>query len=198
MGGELLKESCDMDQIRSIKRALTNDRPYADRISLGFALRLFAVKAELKEDVSVLDEIDCLEGLRAQSKTKQEEQFRYHPLHPFWHKHYSAPRHISKNISIRWKLNKDGNRDLLLMLRDVARAHGEEPDRWQAAVAYRIVFDGYKDRVRWLTGDWIIFGKHAGQNYYLDLAAHEEGADSKWLYEKLRHGSAAEFPFLFK
>ena len=199
--GELLKVSFDIDQLREIKRVLTNDRPYADRISLGFALRLLSVKADLKEDHSVLDEIDCLEGLRPQSKTKQEKQFRHPPLHPFWHQHYSAPRHILKNIDTRWNLTGGGNRDLLAMLCDVARTHGKDPDRWQGAVSYRIVVDGYKDRAeRGLTGDWIIFGQHGGQNYYLDLATHEEGkgANSKRLYEKLRQGSAAEFPFLFE
>jgi hypothetical protein len=196
--GKLVKVSFDKDQMDAIKRALTNDRPFADRISLSFALRLLWVKADLKEDYFVLDEIDYLEGLRPQSKTKQEEQFRHSPLHPFWHKHYSAPRHLLKNIGIHWNLTGGGNGDLLSMLREVAKTHGNTAVRWPGVVAHRLVIDGYIDRAkRGLTGDWIIFGKHSGQNYYLDLASHKESADSKRLYEKLRQGSAAEFPFLF-
>ena len=197
--GEMVKVSFDKGQMGAIKRALTNDRPFADRISLGFAVRLLSVKADLKEDHFVLDEIDYLEGLRPLSKTKQEEQFRHHPLHPFWHKHYSAPRHLLKNIDVRWNLTGGGNGDLLPMLREVAKTHGKSPARWPGVVAHRLVFEGYIDRAkRGLTGDWIIFGKHAGQNYYLDLATHKESEDSKRLYEKLRQGSAAEFPFLFE
>jgi len=48
--------------------------------------------------------------------------------------------------------------------------------------------------------DWIIFAKHDGQNYYLDLATHEEAqgqANSERLMQKLRVGGRAEFPFLF-
>jgi hypothetical protein len=62
--------------------------------------------------------------------------------------------------------------------------------------------EGFVDRAkRGLSGDWIIFGKHADRNYYLDLATHDEGkqgAPSERLYKKLREGSAAEFPFLFE
>lgn len=147
----------------------------------------------------ILDEIDHLEGLRPQSRTKREEQFRHSPLHPLWHKHYSAPRHFLKNIDIRWNLAGDGNRDLTHMLHDVAKTHGEYLDRWPGIVAHRLVVDGYKDRSeRGLTGDWIVFGKHAGQNYYLDLATHREGADDpERLYWKLRWAVPQHSRFYF-
>lgn len=48
-----------------------------------------------------------------------------------------------------------------------------------------------------MTGDWIVFGKQQGKNYYLDLATHAEPEEPARLYEKLRGGSEAEFPFLF-
>jgi hypothetical protein len=197
--GEMHKVSFDKDQLREIKRRVTDDRPYADRISLGFAFQLFSVKARLKEDHFILDEIDNLEGLRPRSKARNERQFLHSPLHPFWHTHWSAPRHILRNIGIRWNLTGDQNQDPLTpMLQEVAREHGKDPDRWQGAVPYRTFVDGYRDRAkRGLTGDWIIFGKQAGKNYYLDLATHEEGEEPRRLYEKLRQGSAAEFPFLF-
>jgi hypothetical protein len=51
-----------------------------------------------------------------------------------------------------------------------------------------------------MTGDWIIFAKHEGQNFYLGLATHEEAMPqvADQLYDKLRGGSAWEFPFLFE
>ena len=188
--------------MRAIKCAATNDRPFADRISLSFAVRLLAIKADLREDYFVLDEIDYLEGFRSSLKSKPEEQFRHSPLHPLWHKHYSAPRHLPKNIAIRWNLDGSGNKDLLSMLGEVANTHGKMPNQWPKVVAHRLVMEGFVDRAkRGLSGDWIIFGKHADQNYYLDLATHDEGkqgAPSERLYKKLREGSAAEFPFLFE
>jgi hypothetical protein len=103
---------------------------FADRISLSFAVRVLSIKADLKEDHFVLYEIDCLEGFRSPLKTKPEEQFRHPPLHPLWHKHYSAPRHLPKNIAIRWNLDGSGNKDLLSMLGEVAKTHGKMPDQW--------------------------------------------------------------------
>lgn len=51
-----------------------------------------------------------------------------------------------------------------------------------------------------LTGDWIIFAKHGGQNYYLGLVRHPAAGQNvdPQIYDKLRQGSAWEFPFLFK
>lgn len=196
---EMVKVSFDKDQISAIKRSLFNDRDCADRISLPFSVRFLHVKTVLKEDHFVLGEIDYLEGIGPQLKTKREEQFRHPPLQRFWHKHYSAPRHLLKNVDIRWNLTAGGNRALLPMLHDVAEKYGEDADRWQGVALHRLVFDGYKDRAeRGLTGDWIIFAKHAEKNYYLDLATHEEGHDPQQLYERLRQGSAWEFPFLFE
>jgi hypothetical protein len=60
--GEMVKVSFHRDQMRAIKCAVTNDRPFADRISLSFAVRLLSIKADLREDHFVLDEIDYLEG----------------------------------------------------------------------------------------------------------------------------------------
>jgi hypothetical protein len=134
--GEMVKVSFDKDQISAAKRALVNDRPYADRISLAFAVQLLRVKTDLKEDHFVLDEINYLEGVGPRSRTKPEEQFRHPPLRPFWHKHYSAPRHFLKNIGIRWNLSGGGNRDLQSMLYDVAERHGKDLDRWQGIATH--------------------------------------------------------------
>jgi hypothetical protein len=68
-------------------------------------------------------------------------------------------------------------------------------------LVHRLYVDGFEERAaQRLTGDWIIFAKHDGQNYYLDLATHEEAqgqANSERLMQKLRDGSRAEFRFLF-
>lgn len=183
---------------RTIKSRITGRRSYANRISFAFATRLFMLKARLREDHYVLDELDYLEGLSPRSRTKMEEQFRHPPLNPFWHKHFSAPRHFIRNIGIQWGLTGKGNRPLMQMLRQVAHEHGGDHDRWPKVAVHKLVIEGYQSRsIRGLTGDWIIYGKHGGQNYYLDLAEHEEGDAPQRLYEKLRAGNFAEFPFLF-
>lgn len=193
------RTSFTLDEIRAIKKAIAYDAPYAERISLGFAFQLFTIKQSLGEDHVVLREIDVLEGVAVGTSTKEAERFKRAPLHPFWHKHFSSPRHLYKNIGIRWGIDKDGNRDLSKMIEEVAAEHGDNPDIWQKLVPYKFVMDAFRDRIaaKRMTGDWIIFAKHEGANFYLDLATHEEGRNPELLMEKLRNGSACEFPFLF-
>lgn len=195
--GSYTRLSFDVDKLSSIKRVLLGGCPYAHRISFGFVNRLKEIKNDLGEDYFILDEFEYLEGLRSHSATKREEQFRHPPLHPFWHKHFSTPRHFLRNIGDRWGLGGKGNRDLTSMIEEVARTEGNNVD-WPSLLAHKLVVEGYQDRVqRGLTGDWIIYGKHEGKNYYLDVATHQEGKNSQRLYDKLRQGSALEFPFLF-
>jgi hypothetical protein len=47
-----------------------------------------------------------------------------------------------------------------------------------------------------LTGEWIVFARHEGQNYYLCLATHDEvRANPSVLVERIS-GCTGEFPFL--
>ena len=196
---ELRKTSFTLSELRAIKAAISFAAPYAERMSFGFAYQLFDLDHRLGEKHIVLRELDGLEGLSDSSSTKGAEQFKRGPLRPFWHKHFSAPRHLLKNVGVRWGFEAQGNRDLTRLLEDIARENGCDPNLWQKRLAYEVVMGGIQDRVaaKRTTGDWIIFGKHAGDNYYLALATHEEARQPEQLLEKLRNGSAAEFPFLF-
>jgi len=149
---------------------------------------------------NVLDQINFLEGIKPVSTTKPATQFKKPPLFPFWHKHFMLPHQIIRNIAIRWNLDGGGNRDLDKMIHEVARDYGDDPDVWQKVLAHRMSIEAFEDRAkRGLTGHWLIFAKHEGANYYLDLATHEEGQKENAcaLKTKLIDGSRAEFPFLF-
>jgi hypothetical protein len=80
------------EELRAIKVALTDDRPYVDRISFALAVRLFEMRSSLREQALVIDELDVLEGLRPRLHTKAAEQFKHVPLHPLWHKHLAVMR----------------------------------------------------------------------------------------------------------
>lgn len=193
--------SLDREQVRVIKSHAVRERPYFERISLSLAFRLLDSSDPYFDAFSVLDELDFLEGLRPCSRTKPEQQFDHQPLFPFWHKHFFSARHLIKNIAVRWNLDRGGNKDLTVMLNEVAAEHGKDPDLWPGYLAHKLVVEGTEARVqRGLTGDWIIFAKHCGQNFYLDLATHSEGLseNAQRLLERLRNGSRAEFPFLFE
>jgi hypothetical protein len=196
---DAIKESFSQEELQAIKVGLTDGRPYVDRISFALAVRLFEMRSDLREQALVIDELDVLEGLRPPLQTKAAKQFK-HALYPLWHKHFSAPRHAKRNIGNRWNIRGTNQKALDAMISRVAAKYGADPEVWQRMFAHRFVLDGYADRAtnQRLTGDWIIFGKHDGANYYLDLATHEEGRQPERLLEKLRAGSAADFPFLFR
>jgi hypothetical protein len=201
--GGMQRINVSLDDLRScMKHKLTLDRPYADRLSIGMLFRLLRLQSQYGKVDCILREIDFLEGINPHSQTKPEEQFKHHPLTPFWHKHYYSSRQLLRNIGIRWGVEHGGNRDLDTMLAEVSTRYGNDPDMWQKALAYDFVLNGLEDRANAnrLTGDWIVFGRHRRLKYYLDLATHSEAwpSNAQKLYKKLRDGSEAEFPCLFE
>lgn len=186
--------SFDLNQIEEIKSALTGGRFYSDRISLTLCLKLYFSL----HSFYIYDQIDYLEKAKVRSITKKEKQFKG-SLFPFWHKHYFVPANIFKNISLRWGFENGGNKDFDKMLNLPSSAHGHNEDLWPKCLSHALTVEAYKDRVtRGLTGDWIIYAKHDGINYYLDIAQHEDGIDekSKHLRQRLNNISQLEFPFL--
>lgn len=210
--------SLTLEQLARFKAEATRRRPYSNRISFALALELARRYVERQDSFAVLDTLDFLEGLRAASAVVAGAQFKHRPLYPLWHAHYFTARHTLRNLILRWGLHRDdtGNKDLGRLFQEVAAEFGAEPDVWPGVLAHRLTWGGFEDRLRkstdaklreclpgekrgrGLTGDWIIYGKHEGQNYYLGLATHSEGGDEpERLLERLRLACAAEFPFLF-
>ena len=196
------RTSFTLDEVAEFKRAAVRGRSYADRISIQLAFRLLGWLGPAVDEFDVLLELDNLEGLRETSRTKPAAPFRKAPLcdHSLWHKHFfSNQRHLVRNVGIRWSLDPDGNDDLDKMIHEVAKDYGHDPEVWQKILAHRLIVEAYEERARrGLTGDWIIFAKHKGKNYYLDLATHTEGKEPERLLQKLRNGCSSEFPFAFQ
>ena len=195
----LVNVSFDKTVLSAFKRGVLREKPYYDRVSIALAIRLGNAASENIDVFAVIDEIDYLEGINTASRTKDATQFRKPPLQGLWHKHFFSARHLIKNVGIRWNLAGGGNKNLSEMIESVAREHGDNPDLWPNVLTHRLVVEGFDERAdRGLTGDWIIYGIHQGQNFYLDLATHEEGLQPERLLQKLRNGCYAEFPFIFE
>lgn len=187
-------------QQAAIKDEAVKGRPYSKRVSVALAFRLLGLNGREIDQFAVLDEIDHLEGFRTSSRTIPAEPFRKPPLVPLWHKHIFTARNLAANVRIRWGLDTGGNRDLDRLIDEISNAHGDDPDAWPAVLAHRLVVEGFEERnARGLTGNWLIYGRHEGHNYYLDLATHAEGVGERAgaLLARLRNACRAEFPFVF-
>lgn len=191
--------SFDKAELSAFKHFVLREKPYHDRVSIALTIRIANAASERLDIFAVLDELDYLEGIKKSSRTKDAKKFRKPPLQGLWHKHFFSARHLIKNVGIRWNLGQGGNKDLSEMIENVAGEHGDNPDVWPNVLTHRLVVEGFEQRAgRGLTGDWIVYGMHQGQNFYLDLATHEEGLQPARLLQKLRNGCYAEFPFIFE
>jgi hypothetical protein len=190
---EYLRVPFDEQQIVAVKQRGLMEKSYAQRVGLVMALEMARRYEEREWYWPILDEIDQLEGLGRGSRTKPAEQFREGgPLYPLWHKHYFTPSHLIKNIGLRWSLDRKRNRDLLQLCQRSSPSNA----------IHELVIGGYSDRAAAgrLTGDWIVFAKHCGRNYYLGIATHQEGSEQggSQLMDRLRKNCESEFPFCFE
>lgn len=139
----------------------------------------------------IIDELRHLE-LGTYSGTKPAAPFERQPLAGFHHKHFFSASFVAKNIqnelnrggALRGILTKGfGGRTCLDgdAIRDVA-------DR----LTYEQV--EVREREKRLTGEWIVFAKHCGVNYYLCLADHD--MHDQVIYDGIVRCCYPQFAFL--
>lgn len=119
----------------------------------------------------IFNEISYLEGISSQSNTKLESQFKGGLLHPFWHKHYFQAQFIPNNL-----LNELRRDDT------VERVWGPLDGQ---TITQKMIDDlvtelvagnlERRDQDSRLTGEWIVYHIHNGNNFYLTLGRHDEG-----------------------
>lgn len=141
----------------------------------------------------VVDEIRTLEDSARRTRTKPAAQFAREPLKGLWHKHFFCGRFMAKNL----ENHLTGGR-----LEQVAT---EVFDPRKSAVvtegmirefSNRITVEAFEERAASgsLTGEWIVFAKHKGRNYYLCLATHDTGDEA--IFNSIRTVCWPQFPFL--
>lgn len=188
------------------------DWPFWPYVSTCLATRLNRAAMTRRFSVfSILDEIAMLEDLPLAKKTgtKPAVRFRGPYLGRFWHKHWTCAAFIEENLRQQWwggHATKNGS--VAKVIREAFEATGKpygselteaELREVTSRMVTQMVSNGYMQRRarEALTGEWLIFYVHNGQNYYLDIATHTKGDDDKRLFERLRDNCAAEFPFAF-
>lgn len=155
-------------------------------------------KAGTVDPHKVVHEIRLLEAGQV-SSLKPPIQNRHAPLKGLWHKHYleDGLPSLAKNVSRG--LSKYG---MPYFDQKVAEAKAAGETRYVTAEDVQAlaadVVHGNLARLRGaeaITGEWILFAKHEGKNYYLDITTHDKSS-----HDNVRRNIDAlcchEFPFL--
>jgi len=178
------------------------ERIASGRYSILLLLGLFGGTHSGKlNPAKVIHEIESLEGIREKSNLKPTSQFERRPaLRGLWHKHYLGDGLPSMAKNLRKGIGRYG---LPWLKQQVAEAHlsGEErflTEQDCARIAHDAVVENWQRLIEHsaLTGEWLIFAKHQGKNFYLCLGQHTSG--DEMLRAQIDAVCFKEFPFLAK
>lgn len=169
------------------------------RYSVLLALQLLGgAMSGVQNPAKIIREIEELEaGLSGQLKAPIQN--RYPPLKGLWHKHYMQDGLSSLAMNVQKGLSKYGIPFFEKKIQE-AKDAGEErflsPEDVPALV--NDIVSGNRQRLaedHAITGEWLVFAKHEGQNYYLTIATHDSDTHQH-VREQIEQVCCVEFPFL--
>ena len=157
------------------------------RVSTVFLAQALAMQVNRVIDVFDLTQpIKVLEGLANSDGTGPAEIFRREPLKGLYKKHFTSPRFLVKNL-LNFAQSEFGAGHLQKVWNEAAEANetGAIDEAFTRYVAHHMTLDPVqlKSEAGRMTGEWVVFHKHDGNNYYLTLAAHDEGDER--IYERV-------------
>ncbi len=188
-------EQVDAARIRELADLFALDSLIPGRYSSLFVLNLYMLH-ELSgvNPEQVIAELRHLEGSGSSLQTKEATQFKGSVLKGLWHKHFlpTLPSSMAHNITNH--LGKNGLEDLINEIFDPAKSPVITKEMIRE-LSHRVVEGSLTERAAAgkLTGEWIIFAKENGKNYYLSIAPHASGDEN--IANNLKV-CKYEFPFL--
>lgn len=190
-------EHLDSEKIREIASFYQLDTLIPKRYTSLFVVNLYLLdKVGDVNPAQVIEEIKNLEGLAPPQQTKPATEFKGHFLKGLWHKHFlpALPSSFAHNI-----LNHLGKNGLTQLVEEVfdPRKSSVVTQEMINELAHRVVEESIEERgaANKLTGEWIIFAKENGKNYYICISPHKSGDENIANNIKI---CAHEFHFLSK
>lgn len=186
-------------EIESFRQLTHLEQVVPGRYSFLLLLSLFGGwKSGTVDPYKVVREIRLLEIGEA-SVLKPPIQNRYPPLKGLWHKHYLDQGLASLAMNVQKGLRMYG---IPYMDQKIADAEAARETRYFTAEdVHALTADLVHGNLRRLreaaamTGEWILFAKYEGKNYYLDITTHDQS-----LHDHVRKNidsiCCQEFPFL--
>jgi hypothetical protein len=189
-------------EVEGFARMIGLDQAAPGRYSLLLPLTMYGatLAGKLNPD-RIVHEIRALEGIGKPSQLKAPIQNKHPPLKGLWHKHYLEDGQHAMALNILKGLKRFGL-PLVQQRADEAAAAGETryimPEDIEAIATDAIHGNWMRlvDRQA-LTGEWIMYAQHEGQNYYLALASHDSSTHDH-VRQLIDTVCCQEFPFLAK
>jgi len=171
----------------------------ANRYSGLLLAQLYGASFGFIHSSRVIAEIKALEGVAGKSVLKPPIQNKYPPLKGLWHKHFlqddlrSFAMNVKKGMSsfgvplfeARMREAEISGVERLVTLDDVPSLVND-------------IIHGNLNRlgeVQKITGEWLVFAKHNGANYYLCIATHDVSTHED-IRNQINVVCCEEFPFL--
>lgn len=124
--------------------------------------------------------IKVLEGISSSDATSPADQFRHAPLKGLYKKHFTSARFLPTNL-LNFLRSKDGGHHFNNAWDEAAQASGSQyiDEVFTKHLSHHMVVDPIeiKSASNEMTGEWVVFHKHGGANYYLTFAFHTETND---------------------
>jgi len=169
-----------------------------DRISSLLIAQIYRLESRgLFSAFEILDEVKHLEGLKKATLTGKARLFTGPMLSGLHKKHFSGARFILKNIGIHLGYENGGTARLNEIIRKAFERNtsGYVDEDFINFIAHQTTVGAYEERAKKsLTGEWIVFRQHQSRNYYLTLAAHDEGDQN--ILHRVKMAYDFDFPFL--
>ncbi|MBS4050797.1 hypothetical protein [Methylomonas rivi] len=170
------------------------------RVSQFLSIQLASIhKHRVYNSFSITDVIQDLEGVGRGCK-RRVAQFKHPPLKGLWKVHFFDPRFMVKNLINHWGLERANSPKLNNLFLRIDEDEEKSPSThgWHGRLAHEMTVVGYEERARKnnLTGEWIIFLKYKGKNYYLCISRHTSPEEDRDVYEFLKNLCEHEYPFL--
>lgn len=189
------------DELANFINMIGLDQIAPGRYSMILVLHLFGGwKSGRQGPEKIIHEIRALEA-GVSTGFKAPIQNKHPPLKGLWHKHYLQDGLSSLAQNIQLALNRYGMPYFDQQVREADKA-GEE--RFVTAedvdaIASDLVYGnlGRRRKDEAMTGEWLLFAKHEGQNYYLAVATHDS-ATHPHIRQQIDAICCHEFPFLNK
>ena len=188
-----------IEEVEALIRILRLDDIAPGRFSSLFALSLFGgFKAGTLDPYRAALEIEALEQGKP-SHYKDPIQNKHPPLKGLWHKHFGQLGLRPLALNVKNALKKY---QLPYVAEKIRQAQESGEERFftvgdAAAIANDAVHGNYARRQKsgGLTGEWIVFAKHEGRNYYLALTTHDASMHLH-ISQQIDALCVREFPFL--